>query len=422
MRLTFVLALCLLLVGSLSHGQDPDPAPTPAPEPDARHTGAPLGQMRLGPFIITPTIRVGSLAVDTNVDYGRNRKTDFLTSAGPGLDIALPFRDHWKLDVQGESQYFYFLRSKDLRRWIGSATAALLWATTGTRASISTSGGRDFSRPSFEVDKRVASRNINVTGRLERDLGRLTFGTTATFASTKVDRDQKFRGADLFTALSTERYDTSPQFRYRMTPFSSLIVEGSYALTRFPNAPARNFHSESAGIGVMTNGLFTGQITVGYRRNTLSSGRLGRSRPYVQANFPLPSSAQLGRRVRLYWSYSHLSTISAFSYDGALPTFERRSLMLGLAIMITKRMDLRLDGTQDKIKSDDEVLVTLDDGTQGKAIRDDVAYVGRADLGIRLGRARVALFTSYTTRKSLYFSDFGIEGLQAGARVEYSPR
>ena len=66
--------------------------------------------------------------------------------------------------------------------------------------------------------------------------------------------------------------------------------------------------------------------------------------------------------------------------------------------------------------------VILDNGTRAMAKRDDVAYTGSADLGIRLGRARVALFSSYTTRESLYFSDFGIEGLQAGARVEYSPR
>ena len=54
--------------------------------------------------------------------------------------------------------------------------------------------------------------------------------------------------------------------------------------------------------------------------------------------------------------------------------------------------------------------------------RDDVVYQGHADLGLRLGRARISTYVSYTSRQSEFFADFGIDGLQAGARVEYSPQ
>ncbi|MBX7184859.1 MAG: hypothetical protein K1Y01_06905, partial [Vicinamibacteria bacterium] len=56
------------------------------------------------------------------------------------------------------------------------------------------------------------------------------------------------------------------------------------------------------------------------------------------------------------------------------------------------------------------------------AVRDDLVYDARGDIGIRLGRARLSAFVSYTTRESLYFSDFGIQGLQSGIRVEYAPQ
>lgn len=418
MRVAAAVGVFLALLGARSQAQDSTPAPAPSPTPETRHSGAPLGQFTAGPFIVTPTFRIGSLAVDTNVQYQRERQTDFVASAGPGLDIALPFRDHWKLDVWGTSQYFYFHRTEELRRWTGGGGIALLWATTGTRASLSTFGNRDFSRPSLEVDARVVSTQNNVSGTIERDLGRLTLVARATFNRSKLDDGQEFRGADLTTALTTNRFGASPELRYRLTPLSSLLIEAGYEATRFPNAATRNFHQQSVGLGIMTTGFFKGQVTAGIRRNTLAGGGASNDQLYLRGSL----AQRLGRRLNLRESYTQESAVSAFAADGNLPTFERRSLSLDLGIQITGRIDLQLGGTYETIKSDGLVNVILDDGTQATGLRDDVAYIGRADLGIRLGRARLGFFTSYTTRESLFFSDFGIDGLQAGARIEYSPR
>jgi|CXWL01.1.fsa_nt_gi hypothetical protein len=418
MRVVAALGVFLALLGARSQAQDSAPAPAPSPKPQTKHSGAPLGQFTAGPFIITPTFQIGSLAVDTNVQYQRERRADFVASGGPGLDIALPFHDHWMLDIQGSSQYFYFHRTKDLRRWTGGGAVTLLWATTGTRASLSTTGSRDFSRPNFEVDTRVVSTQNNVSGTIERDLGRLTLVARAVLNRTKLDKGQEFRGADLTTALTTNRLAAAPELRYRLTPLSSLLVEGGYEATRFPNAQTRNFHQESVGLGILTTGLLKGQVTAGIRWNKLSGGGASKNQPYLRGSL----SQQAGRRLTLRESYTQESAVSAFAVDGSLPTFERRGLSLDISILLTSRVDLRLGGTYETVKSDGLVNVILDDGTKATALRDDVAYIGRADLGIRLGRARLGLFTTYTTRESLFFSDFGIDGLQAGARVEYSPR
>lgn len=413
--LAAAIGVFFALMGAQSQAQDPAPAPSPGPE--TKHSGAPLGQFTAGPFIITPTFRIGSLAVDTNVQYQRERRADFVASAGPGLDIALPF-DQWKFDVWGTSQYFYFHRTEALRRWTGGGGIALLWAATGTRASLSTSANRDFSRPSFEVDARVVSTQNNIAGTIERDLGRLTLVARATFTRSKLDNGQEFRGADLTTALTTNRFGAVPELRFRLTPLSSLLIEGGYEATRFPNAGTRNFHQESVGLGLLTTGFFKGQLTAGVRRNRLTGGGASKNQPYLRGSL----AQQLGRRLNLRESYAQESAVSAFAVEGSLPTFERRSLSLDLGIEITNRIDLRLGGTYETIKSDGLVSVILDDGTRATGLRDDTAYIGRADLGIRLGRARLGLFTSYTTRESLFFSDFGVDGLQAGARLEYAPR
>ena len=418
MRVVAALGVFLALLGARSPAQDPAPEPAPAPKPETKHSGAPLGQFTAGPFIITPTFRIGSLAVDTNIRYERERRTDFLASAGPGLDVALPFLDHWQVNLQGFSQYFYFHRSTDLRRWTGGGELTLRWATTGTRASLSTNANRDFSRPNFEVDTRVVSTQNHVIGGLERDLGRLTLAARAMFTRNKLDDGQEFRGADLTTSLTTNRLAMAPELRFRLTPLSSLLIEGSYELTRFPRAPSRNFHQESIGLGILTAGVLKGQVTAGLRRNKAEGRSEPRNQPYLRGSL----SQQIGRRLNLRESYTQESAVSAFATEGSLPTFERRSLSLDIAIQVTNRIDLRLGGTYETTKSDGLVTLIRDDGTRGTGLRDDVAYIGRADLGIRLGRARLGLFTSYTTRESLFFSDFGIDGLQAGARVEYSPR
>ncbi len=408
--------LGVFLGGIQASAQTPDPAATP--KPNDKHSGAPLGQFTAGPFIVTPTFRIGTLALDTNVAYSRTRTADFVASGGPGLDIALPFLDHWKLDLQGTSEYFYFHRTKDLRRWTGGGALSLLWETTGTRASLSTRLFKDFSRPNFEVDTRLASNQRFFGADLERDLGRLTLRADAYYAATRVEPGQEFRGADLFRTLTVDIYQGGAEFRYRLTPITSLLVEGAYKETHFPNASVRNFSEENVGLGIRSDGLIKGRVTGGLRRTQLLEGGVVKTQPYFRGSL----TQRLGARFTLSERYSHDSTVSAFASDGGLPTFERRSLDLELTLMITRRIDMRIGGSRDRTLSDGFVRVVLDDGTTQTGKRDDLAYVGRADIGMRLGRARASIFASYTTRDSQFFSDFGIQGFQAGARVEYAPQ
>lgn len=408
-------SVLLFLAAIPGFAQTANPAPTPAPD---KHSGAPLGQFTAGPFIVTPTFRIGTLAIDTNVRYERERRADFVASAGPGLDIALPFRDHWKLEFRGSSEYFYFHRTKELRRWGGGGTVSIFWATTGTRASVTARLARDFSRPNFEVDTRIVSDQASFGADLERDLGRLTLKGDLHYAPTRVKPGQEFRGADLATALTLDRYRGGAEFRYRLTPISALLFESGYGQTTFPKAPQRNFSEQNVGLGLGTTGLFDGRVTAGVRWTRLSQG----AKPGPQVYFRGDLTQRLGRRIRLVERYSHESAVSAFATDGDLPTFERRSLDVMLSIEITRRIDMRFGGTRDRTVSSGLVTVVLDDGTTGLAKRDDLSYVGRADIGMRLGRARASIFGSYTTRNSLFFSDFVIQGFQAGARVEYAPR
>ena len=384
MRTVARVGLSLVLSAVSTYAQEATPAASPAasPAPDSKHSGAPLGQFTIGSVVVTPTFRIGTFAVDTNVQYLREKRTDFLAAAGPGLDFALPFLDHWQLDIQGSSQYFYFYRTKELRRWTGAGTASLHWATTGTRASLSTGLTREFSRPSFEVDARVASKRAHVLGSIERDLGRLTLALRTSLEATKVDQGQEFRGADLAATLTTDRYRGDLDLFYHLTPLTSIVFEGGYEETHFPNEVIRNFAQENAGAGFVTSGLLKGRVTAGVRRTHLLLGRASNTQPYLRGDL----SQHLGQRFVLSERYDDDSTISAFTVNGSLPTFERRTLGVELTILITKRIDMKLKGTRESLRGNGLVQVVLDDGTTAVGKRDDLIYTAEADVGMRLGR------------------------------------
>ncbi len=415
MRFVVALGLFLVLLRGSSYAKAPIPAATPPP--DALHSGTPLVQFMLGPLIVTPTFKIGSLAVDTNVRYERTKTPDFVASAGPGLDLSLPFHDNWKLNVESSAQYLYFLKTAELRQWTGYGSSNLFFETTGTRARLTFGMTREFDRPSYEVDNRIARTIKNFSTEVERDLGRLTLQVRALYGQTRPDEAQRYRGANISVNLNTNDFLANLQTRYSVTPVSSLIVEGGYRETRFPDAPIRDFAEEAAGAGFKSTGFLKGEVTAGLRRTHLLREPITKVRPYVRGNL----MQRLGRRFVLTERYDFNSAVSAFAIDGFLPTYENRTLDVDLGIELTRRFDMRIGGTRAHLISDGEIQVVIDSGEIQTAIRDDLVYEARADLGFRLGKARVSGFVSYTTRESIYFADFGIRGLMTGARVEYAP-
>ncbi|MBX7131441.1 MAG: outer membrane beta-barrel protein, partial [Fimbriimonadaceae bacterium] len=399
---TVALGLSLVLVGTTTYAQAPQPVASPQPE--ATHSGTPLGQFTVGPLVVTPTFKIGSLAIDTNVQYERQKTTDFIASAGPGLDLSLPFHDQWKFEVESSAQYLYFLRTEQLRRWAGQGSATLYWKGTGTRAQAAFGYTRAFDRPSYEVNTRVASTTKNVSAQVERDLGRLTLVIRGLYGRSVADDGQRYRGTDISKSLTTDNLVTSLQLLYSVTPLSALLIEGGYKETRFAQATVRNFAEENAGMGIKTTGFFKGEMTAGLRRtHLLEDGSISKTRPYFRANL----IQRLGRRFQLMERYDNASSVSAFARDGFLPTYENRQLSVDLRIELTRRLDMKIGGTRAHNRSDGEIQVVADSGEVVFAVRDDLVYDARGDIGIRLGRARLSAFVSYTTRESLYFSDFG---------------
>lgn len=379
---------------------------------------APLARLVAGPFVITPQFRIGELAVDTNVFYLKTRKSDFLASGGPGLGISVAFADHWRVSVEGNGQYYYFLRNKELRRWGGDFDARIEWKTTGTRAGLVAGTTRNFQRLNFEIDRRVEQRTELIAGYFARDLGRFTVGFDTSARRYRLGNNQFERGADLVRALSRDEINFKLRASLRLTPITSLVTEAETSTNSLVNARVRDYERQRAGIGFASTGLFTGSAVGGFSRTSLKTGVKTVSAPYFRAFL----TQQVAGRVQLREAVDVEQVVSAFAVDGDIPTIDRLHVSLGVGYTFLRRMSVNARGDLDKIKSLGKVRITLDDGKLGEGKRDDTAYTGDVDLGIQLGEARIAGFARYTTRASLFFTDLGINGLQLGARVTYAPK
>jgi hypothetical protein len=397
-----------------------DPAPTPAigtPDRQGRAEGAPLVRLKLGAWTVSPTLRIGELALDTNVFYERERRTDFLASGGPGLEIAAGFLDHWRFAVDGEGTYYYFHRNERLRRWGGSGGARLDWKTTGTAAGVAARLTDSFSRPSFEVDARIDQRRESLSGYFDRNLGLITLSLDATLARVRVSGGQEFRGVDLERALSQDELTGRARASLRLTPITSLLAEAELSAFELPLAAARNYSRQRFGVGFATSGLFKGEALGGVSRTSLDAGGGSASAPFFRVSL----TQNVGTRIVLSERLDLEQTLSAFAVDGEVPTYDRLTAAVTLQYSFLRRFSLRLTGGIDKIESLGLVEIVGDDGRPRRVKRDDTAYTGDVDLGVQLGEARLSGFARYTTRESLFFTDFGIDGLQVGARLSYRP-
>jgi hypothetical protein len=173
----------------------------------------------LGPSQSSPVCTSASLGLDTNVFYTpTDRRSDFTAGGSPGLEVILPIRSSVLLTLGGGVDYLYFLRTESPRRLTGDGRVRLERIGPRAAAGFEASYRRSFSRPNFEVDRRVAQdqKQAWVEGRV--GIGhRLELRTEATATRTEVDGHQEFFGADLRRTLSRDTYLGRLTTDYRLT-------------------------------------------------------------------------------------------------------------------------------------------------------------------------------------------------------------
>lgn len=416
------LGLCL---GGWAGAQEPPPQPeTPTAFPVAPISPASErpGRFKVGPFYITPTLRIGAIGLDTNVMYtATDRQTDVTASGGPGLRIVLPMGHSARLFTEGAGYYTYFVRTESQRKLGGNAQAGLEWTANRFKLKLAETYERTYQRPNFEVDQRVLQDRLGTIGELSiRTVGRLGLRTEVTSQRIDVPSNQTFLGADLRRTMSGDSHTAVVGLALGLTPKTSLLVEGDYQIDRFRFDTTRDADSNRVygGFEIKSETRLSGRAVGGirlFRPKELQGAN--RQDPYADVVL----SYRLGPRTLLTATYTRDLMYSAFRVASAAAVLTNESVGARLEKGLWGRVELFLWARYYRLLSAGSVTVEQVDGTRVTDVRDDKVREAGADLGYRFrSTLRIGVAAVYIERRST-FKDFGIEGLLVGGTVSFDP-
>jgi Putative beta-barrel porin 2 len=420
-RALLAAATCALPVPV--RAQLPTPARSRPPEQSAE---ARPGLLSLGPLWLTPRLRLGTIGLDTNVFYTpTDRHADFTASGGPGLEIVLPVRSSVQLSVDGGLDYVYFLKTPSQRRLVGDGMGRLDFS--GARAGLGLEAGwrRTFSRPNFEVDRRIEQdqQHARLDGHV--DVGaRLQLRAEATATRLDVPPGQDWGGADLSRALSRDTYLGRFTPAYRITLKTSLLLEADYQIDRFRFEPVRDADSNRLGGGfeLRSDTRLSGKAVGGVRSfRLLSPGPGRRLRDTLEPYANVDLVYQFGPRTRMGAVYTRDLQYSAFTTLRGNPTTTMEMARLRLEKGLVGALDVRLFGGLTRLTSQGLITIEQANGEAVTVFRDDQAWEGGVDLGYTFRRhLRIGAAASYVERRSTV-EDLGIDGLLIGAIITFTP-
>lgn len=379
-------------------------------------------RLRAGPFVIAPYVRVGEIALDTNVFYtAEDRTTDLAANGGPGLRIDVPIGRVVPY-VDANANYYWFARTEGQRRFGGAVGGGFDWKAGAFRLGASRYFERTYQRPSIEVDQRVLRDEWRTTVGLAVDAGaRLRIEPALSLENRVVPRGSLYLGTDLSEALTEDRYRAEVALKYGVTSKTFLVALADQEWSRFPNARTRDVDSNRLGGGfeLTSETRLRGQAVGGIRLFRPKSAVRGErfTRPFATASLEWI----LGAKTRLGADYSIDTTYSAFDTQStALPTIDMERVGVRFFRQLLRRIDFLADGSLTTLKNNAPVVIRRRSGEE-TVVRDDRFYSARADLGFRiLERLRLGATVSYNERQS-NFADFGVDGLLLGASLRFNP-
>jgi hypothetical protein len=397
------------------------PAPTPSPSAAPRDG---RGAIHVGPLLIRPRLVIGAVGLDTNVFYSpTNRRTDFFASGGPGLDVEGPLGATTHFTVSGNIGYLYFVRTPSQRKPVGGAEARFEANGSRTQATVRETYARTYSRPNFEVDRRIIQDREGTEVELRRRLfGRFAVRAGAGRSHNRAEDGQVFLGTDVGPTLTTDGIAIKAGVDYAVTVKTSFLLEGARDWSRFPSDTTRDSINEQ-----LTGGIRVSSVT-----SLLSGGAqagLGRFFPRIRGQFqerryPVWNAEVLLRispRTELHFEYGRRVAVSALTLAGTIPLLKNDIIEARLRKeLVGRRVDLQVRGRITKLKTEGPVELDLGRGERTRGVRDDDVREAVADIGYRFRfRLRTGISGTYTDRSSP-FADLGVRGLTIGFTILYN--
>jgi hypothetical protein len=396
----------------------------PPPTTNASGEHSRLGRFHLGPFYLTPLLRLGTVGLDTNVFYTpTDRRADFSSSGGPGLRLVMPIKGTLQLATEGSLDYIYFARTVSQRRLNKNARAGLEGGQ-GARTSIAlnASYNESFARPSLEVDERVEQTNKSATATLHRQLfARTSLELGGVFTRTETTAGQDpFLGTDLQRTLTYDVFAGTTELDYALTPKTRLTALGAYETRQYRLDRSRDGRTPRADFGIQTDSdtLIGGRVLVGMQWFIPENDRTAQQRS-LHADVDL--TWHLSPRMQIGGGYRRALTYTSFVTVTGSPVLRSENTSAFIERELLHNIVLRITGHQLRSRTDQPVRLILKSGETTEQVRNDTTYEAVADLGYRIvSRLWAGGSVGYAQRQS-NIADFGIQGLLVGAKINFTP-
>lgn len=374
----------------------------------------------MGPVAVTPTLRVGSIGIDSNVFYTpTERRADFIASGGPGLILQLPLGRSVLVRADGGIDFLYFARTESQRRVSGYGSGGLEWTGARTEVRGGVAYKQSFGRPAYEIDERIFEENRSGLLELQRRIGRMTFVAAGSARKLEIEQGSEFNGTDLSRNLNRNTYKVLGGFHIGLSQKTSLILEADQEWERFIEAPARDIDSNRfyGGLRLESQTRLSGQAVAGARRfRPLVSGTQDWL-PYVRVDV----NYSFGPRTRLGLGVLRDQIISAYDTSGNTPTSSTTQYDARLQKALWRGLDIRFFGGIRTLETDGEIVIVDPVGNMSTGVRKDDTWEAGANLGYAFWDAlRVGVELRYSDRHST-FDDFGVDGLVVGFTINYVP-
>lgn len=349
----------------------------------------------VGPFYLTPGVRLKELGVDTNVfNAAGEQKSDFTFTVAPMLNVSVPMARRALFTTTLASDlvwYAHYDTERSVNPQVTARGEVYLNRITlfGETAQLSTR-----QRPNYEIDGRsrraedtvLTGVRVALTSKFSVEVGGHRDGI-------RYDDDAEFDGTNLQSTLNRDTRGVQLTARHRLTPLTTLAVRAQVDQDRFSLSPARDSDSYRVlpGIEFAPQALLKGSAYLGYRKFT----------PLVARDLPAFS----GLVGELGLSYTMLGATSfglsfrrdlTYSYSEFQPFFVDTALGASIRHALGSRFDVLCSGDRHVYDYRSFLTAGLDDG-----LRVDTTWNYAASLGYRIGRGgRIGFGASYTQRAS----------------------
>jgi hypothetical protein len=226
-------------------------------------------RVRIGPLMMNPTIALSNIGIDHNVfndPPDKSPKQDFTFTVTPVSDFWLHLGPTWVTANLNESINWYQKYSTERT---ANNTYKLGWIVPGALMNFKINGAYVSARerPGFEIDARVARKEIHFDGSVDyHALSKSYIGVTASRRQTRFASDAEFLAINLQTSLNRVDSSYGVYIRHTLTPLTTLVFTGSRAYGRFEFSPLRDTVSTSAQASAAFSpaALIRGKVSVGY--------------------------------------------------------------------------------------------------------------------------------------------------------------